>query len=80
MRNRAGYNQRQCLFLSHLVAVDGITKRYGQRIAVAPLTLRLEAGAVFGLVGAKWGWKNNNAPYAGRHTQARSGSRANLRF
>jgi ABC-2 type transport system ATP-binding protein len=40
-----------------LVAVEGITQRYGPRIAVEKLSLMLRAGEVFGLVGANGGGK-----------------------
>ena len=40
-----------------LVAVEDVTKRYAQRVAVEKLTLALRAGEVFGLVGANGGGK-----------------------
>lgn len=40
-----------------LVAVDGVTKQYAQRVAVDKLTLTLRRGEVFGLVGANGGGK-----------------------
>ena len=40
-----------------LVAVEDVTKRYAQRVAVERLTLKLRAGEVFGLVGANGGGK-----------------------
>jgi ABC-2 type transport system ATP-binding protein len=40
-----------------LVAVEDVTKRYAQRVAVEKLTLALRAREVFGLVGANGGGK-----------------------
>ena len=40
-----------------LVAVEEVTKRYGHRVAVEKLALTLQAGEVFGLVGANGGGK-----------------------
>ncbi len=40
-----------------LVAVEDVTKRYAHRVAVEKLTLALQAGEVFGLVGANGGGK-----------------------
>jgi ABC-2 type transport system ATP-binding protein len=40
-----------------LVAVAGVTKRYAQRVAVEQLAFTLQAGEVFGLVGANGGGK-----------------------
>jgi len=40
-----------------VVAVEGITQRYGPRIALEKLSLTLRAGEVFGLVGANGGGK-----------------------
>jgi ABC-type uncharacterized transport system ATPase subunit len=45
-----------------LVAVDDLTKRYAQRVAVEKLTLTLRAGEVFGLVGANGGGKTTTTP------------------
>jgi ABC-2 type transport system ATP-binding protein len=40
-----------------LVAVDGVAKRYARRVAIQNLTLTLQSGEVFGLVGANGGGK-----------------------
>jgi ABC-2 type transport system ATP-binding protein len=40
-----------------LVAVEGVSKSYAQRVAVEKLTLELRAGEIFGLVGANGGGK-----------------------
>ena len=41
----------------NLLAVEDVTKRYGQHVAVEQLMLSLRAGEVFGLVGANGGGK-----------------------
>jgi ABC-2 type transport system ATP-binding protein len=40
-----------------LIALDGVTKRYGRRAAIENLALTLRSGDVFGLVGANGGGK-----------------------
>src|SRR5262249_50241474 len=40
-----------------LIALDGVTKRYGRRAAIENLALALRSGDVFGLVGANGGGK-----------------------
>ncbi|NTW02680.1 MAG: ABC transporter ATP-binding protein [Oscillochloris sp.] len=56
------------------IATEGLTKRYGQRLAVDSLTLRVERGEVFGLLGPNGAGKTTTiamllglvAPSAGR--------------
>jgi ABC-2 type transport system ATP-binding protein len=43
--------------LEVLVAVEDLTKRYGQRVAIEGLALTLQPGEVYGLVGANGGGK-----------------------
>src|SRR5262249_27550142 len=45
-----------------LIAVAGVTKRYGRRSAIENLALTLRSGDVFGLVGANGGGETTTLP------------------
>ena len=51
---------------SGMIQIENLVKRYGNLVAVDHLDLEIRKGEIFGLLVAKWLWKNNhNELYAG---------------
>ena len=42
------------------IEVSSVTRRFGSLTAVDDLSFKVGKGEIFGLLGTKWGWQNDN--------------------
>ena len=62
-----------------VVELAGVTKAYESKVAVSNLSLSIEAGQMFGLLGPEWRRKNQFDSHDDGHHDARLGPHRPLR-